>query len=123
MPSSQVFAGPLTPKGIFSKNGAIDYLYAIHEFNVAYNTLVSKGYAPYNPANDYTSFIVGGVPNRTKEKQIKSVSMEYLEATDAVVLLKGWRKSEGTQAEIKRADELGIPVFNSLRAFLERDDD
>jgi hypothetical protein len=37
-------------------------------------------------------------------------SMAWLEVSDEVYVLKGWENSKGTIAEIKRAEELGIPV-------------
>jgi len=36
--------------------------------------------------------------------------MAWLSVSDMVVVLEGWEQSEGTKAEIKRAEELGIPV-------------
>ena len=38
-----------------------------------------------------------------------------------MVLCHGWQSSEGTKREIKRAEEMGMPVFKSLKEFLERD--
>ncbi len=38
-------------------------------------------------------------------------TMQILERCDAVVLCTGWRDSEGSRAEAKRAAELGIPVY------------
>ena len=40
-------------------------------------------------------------------------TMELMERCDAVVLIEGWGRSEGTLAEIARADALRLPVFRS----------
>ena len=114
-------AGPLTPRGDKSKNPAINYEYNKSSMiNVAVAVLKS-GHSPFCPALDAPFFLVGGMDNRITEAQIKRSSMDFLEVCEAVVLCPGWKKSPGTLKEIERADELGIPVFNSLRAFLERD--
>ena len=50
-------------------------------------------------------------------------SITWLEASDAVWVLPNSEHSKGTQAEVKRAIELGIPVYHSLeavRAFAKR---
>lgn len=39
---------------------------------------------------------------------------ELLKRCDACVLADGWEKSAGSRAEIKYAESLGIPVFDSL---------
>ena len=41
-------------------------------------------------------------------------TLELMERCDALVLVPGWETSEGTQGEIRRADELHIPIFRSL---------
>ena len=41
-------------------------------------------------------------------------TMEIMARCDAVVLIEGWEKSEGTRAEIARADQMRLPVFRRL---------
>ena len=114
-------AGPLSCGGTYSTNNAIDYLYSVRELTTVSVKLLREGYTPFCPAVDFLYFMVGGREERIKEAEIKRYSKDWLEKCDCVVLCKGWKKSPGTLKEIERADELGIPVFNSLRAFLERD--
>lgn len=40
--------------------------------------------------------------------------LELVNRCDAVMLAPGWRLSSGTLAEVQRANELGIPVFEEL---------
>lgn len=53
------------------------------------------------------------------EEQIKLQSMAWLEVSDALYVCQGEEYSKGTQAEIKRAGELGIPVFRRLEDLKE----
>ena len=46
-------------------------------------------------------------------------TMEMMTRCDAVVLVKGWRKSAGSVAERKRALELGLPVLDGVGVFRE----
>jgi len=46
-------------------------------------------------------------------------SQPWLEVSDAVFLTPGWETSEGTKKEIKRAKELGIPVFDCIDCMIE----
>lgn len=50
------------------------------------------------------------VPNLSAEFWLKG-TMEMMERCKAVVLVPGWQASKGTLAEVRRATELGIPVF------------
>ncbi len=80
--------------------------------------VLKAGHSPFCPALDSPYFLVGGTENRITEAQIKRSSMDFLEVCECVVLCAGWRKSPGTLKEIERAEELGIPVFKSLEAFM-----
>ncbi len=41
-------------------------------------------------------------------------TMALLEACEAVMLVPGWETSSGARGEVKRAFELGLPVFQDL---------
>ena len=114
-------AGPLTPRGTFSTNPAIDYLYSVRSMvNVAVE-LLRAGYAPFCPAIDFLFFMVGGPEERITEPQIKRFSKDWLYQCDCVVLCHGWGKSPGTLEEIKLAEKIGIPVFKSVKEFLDEE--
>ena len=55
-------------------------------------------------------------PDLTVE-EMYSYSMAWLEVSDAIFVLPNSGKSKGTQAEIKRAKELGIPVIYTTGDF------
>lgn len=50
-----------------------------------------------------------------RERYAKFLAMER----EAVFLVPGWEYSKGTRAEIRRSQELGIPVFDDLRILRE----
>jgi hypothetical protein len=76
--------------------------------------LLLKGYAPYCPFIDYQFFFQLRDGETITGEQIKAYSMEWLGACDAVFVLPNSENSKGTQAEIKRAITLEIPVFTSI---------
>ena len=107
--------GLLTPRGTYSKNLAID-----HQINLRKNIRAGldvffAGFDPFIPAFDHQFWWVLSNGETITEAMIKRISMAWLEASDAVVLTPGWKQSKGTVAEKKRAEELGIPVFASLK--------
>jgi hypothetical protein len=77
--------------------------------------LLVNGYAPFCPWVDfhYTLMLRDG-ENISYERYL-AYSIAWMEVSDAVLLLPGWENSKGTVAEVKRAEELGIPVFTSER--------
>ncbi len=113
-------AGLLTPRGIKSANPAIEYLMNISDNVDASLEVFFTGYTPFCPALDFLFFIKSR--ERITEAMIKRFSKDWLEVCDAVVLTPDWKKSTGTVAEIKRAKELGIPVFETLEELIEYDE-
>lgn len=81
------------------------------------------GFAPFCPHLDFHySLMVRYGEDFTVEDYYK-YSMAWLEVSDAVLLLPGWRDSVGTMAEVDRAYYLGIPVFGHFNALVEWDKD
>jgi len=73
-----------------------------------------KGYSPFVPWFDYHfQFMLREDEELTVEDYYR-YSMAWLEVSDVVLVLPDSEKSKGTQAEIKRAEELEIPVVYSL---------
>lgn len=74
--------------------------------------LIRCGYAPFCPWLDFMYFLIS--PNRITEDQIKKYSLAFLPVCEAVLVLSN-RPDSGVNAEIKRAEDLGIPVFHSMQ--------
>lgn len=107
-------AGLLTPRGVWSKNLAIDAL--INQRKMIRSSLDAyfAGFDPFVPAFDHAFWMVMDDNEVITESMIKRYSKSWLEVCDAVLLTPKWRKSPGTLAEIKLAKELDIPVFDTL---------
>lgn len=68
------------------------------------------GFAVYSPWCDCLLHFQNEIPIDTCYR----VSLPWLEVSDAVLLVEqGAEQSHGTQAELARAKELGIPVFTN----------
>jgi hypothetical protein len=74
--------------------------------------------APFCPWHD-KSFAIECPDTTLTVDQFYQYSLAWLEVSDAVFLVPGWESSKGTLAEIARAKELGIPVFENLGELLE----
>ena len=70
-----------------------------------------KGYAPFCPWLDYQYTLMLRGDEALSVPDYYGYSMAWLEVSQAVLLLPGYEKSKGTLAEIKRAEEIGIPIF------------
>ena len=80
------------------------------------------GFAPFSPWLDYHFQLMLRDEEQLTVQDYYAYSMAWLEVSDALLLVPGYENSKGTQAEIKRAHELGIPVFTSLTALIEHFD-
>lgn len=107
--------------GYYSKNTAINYLIACREMTKWGVKALFAGYDPFVPAFDRHFWEVLEEGQAITEAMIKRYSKSWLEVCDAVVLTPGWQQSLGTLAEIKRAEEHGIPVFEGLDKLIEYD--
>ena len=109
-------AGALTPTGSRAdcKNPAIEYLANVRDMLDAFVYLVKKGWSPYCPALDIVAFL--HLPSHATfgEAEIKGVSMAWLSACEAVLLLDGWENSTGTRAELKEAERMHIPIYGNI---------
>ena len=101
-------AGKLSDSGNTERSPSkvvCDYIQNLSEMCACADGLVVNGYAPYVPGLD---FLVGLKADFWKEEDYRSLSMAFLEVCDAVLVIS---ESKGVEAEIKRAGELGIPVY------------
>jgi hypothetical protein len=70
-----------------------------------------EGNAPFCPWLDYQFQLMLRDNETLTVQDFYDYSMAWLEVSDEVLVLPNSEHSKGTQAEIKRAEELGIPVI------------
>lgn len=107
-------AGLLTPRGTWSANLAIDHLINQRKMIRFGLDVLQAGFDPFVPAFDHLFWMVMDDGEFITEQNIKRYSKAWLAVCDALILTPNWQKSPGTIAEIKFAEERGIPVFKSL---------
>jgi hypothetical protein len=93
--------------GRYSDNNVIGVLNNIHDGIKASVEILKKGHAVFCPWLDYQFQFFD--KTLTVEDYYR-YSMAWLEVSQVVLVLPNSENSKGTQAEIARAKELGIPV-------------
>lgn len=93
--------------GSYSADNALGVLNNIGTGIKACAKVLKNGDAPFCPWLDFHYHLVD---NSLTVADYQRVSIAWLEVSDEVWVLPDAENSKGTQAEIKRAKELGIPV-------------
>lgn len=105
-------AGPMNPK---HGGGAIEYLQNCNRMIEAARILIKSGFAPFCPAVDILYFIGGTDDEVPTQDEIKSYSLAWLPACEALFLMPGWKDSSGTLSEIAESDRIGpLPIFTDI---------
>lgn len=68
-----------------------------------------KGWAPAVP--HYNTYLYDFITTDLDDEFWLNATMELMRRCDAVVLVPGWQRSQGTLAEIKEAQRLGLPIY------------
>lgn len=97
--------------GPYSSDNVLGVLTNMREGMRKSTELLLKGYAPFCPWLDYHFTLMLRGDEALTVPNYYDYSLAWLEVSQAVLLLPGYEKSKGTLAEIKRAEELGIPIF------------
>jgi hypothetical protein len=97
--------------GKYSDDNIIGCLNNIHDGIKASVEVLKLGHSPFCPFLDYQFQLFD--KTLTVEDYYK-YSMAWLEVSDCVLVLPNSENSKGTQAEIERAIELGIPVVYEI---------
>ena len=97
-------AGPYTHGGRLSN---------VHRALDAADTLIDAGHAPYIP---HLSHFQDARRRRTYEEWL-ALDFAWLAVCEALIRLPGY--SPGADREVEEAQRLGIPVYDSVAAFLE----
>lgn len=78
--------------------------------------VLDAGFAPFTPWHDWLHLLV----SEADVAKLQAASLAWLEKSDAMLVVQqNLEGSKGTQEEMKRARELGIPVFKELRELCE----
>ena len=106
----------MTPRGQRedTANPAIEYLSNVRDMIQAALTAIDRGWAPYCPGIDLQYFLCRNGGNPLSEEKIKGVSMAFLDASDAILILPRWMTSQGCQSEYRRAVELKMPMYQGI---------
>lgn len=96
--------------GAYSADNILEILANIKKGQDMAAYLIAHGYAVFCPFLDWQPGLTVYGNDLTKE-QYQANSMAFVEVCDAILVLKGWEQSGGTKREIKRAQELDIPVY------------
>jgi len=107
--------------GSYSSDNIIQSLENIRRFMRMGTELILKKFVPLVPGFDHQFFFQLREGESISLEMIQSYSIELLKMADAVLVLKGFELSKGTEAELKVAYAMDKPVFYNLSDLLEWD--
>ena len=93
--------------GKYSADNVIEILNNMHDGIKKSAEILGNGDAPFCPFLDYQFQFFN---KNLKIEDYYRYSIAWLEVSDEVHVLPNSKNSKGTRAEIKRAQELGIPI-------------
>ena len=97
--------------GPYSADNVLDVLRNIGRGQMVCAKLFISGYAPFCPWHDKT-YVFDNFDGDLSVDLFYDYSMAWLEVSDAVLVLPFSLKSKGTQLEIMKAYDLGIPIHH-----------
>ena len=100
--------------GSYSSNNVITVLNNMRIGMRLGTQVLLVGYAPFVPWFDYQFQLMLRDGESLMVQDYYDYSMAWLEASHCMLVVPNSEGSKGTQAEIKRAIELDIPVYNRL---------
>lgn len=110
--------------GPYSDDNVLRVLKNIGRGEAWSSKLFKLGFAPFVPWHD-KEFVISNWKHNFEVHAFYEYSMAWLEVSHAVFIvpnekgLKNWEDSTGTMGEIKRANELNIPVFYTIEELLK----
>ena len=108
--------------GAMSADNILEMLQNIHDGIKLGSECLKRGFAPFVPHLDIFFKIQNGVNFDIPIQFYYDYTMEWLKASDCVLVCPNYINSKGTQAEIKQAGELGIPVYFNITDLCEAED-
>lgn len=106
--------------GAYSANNIIEMFHNIGRGQDLSYCAFLAGFAPFVPWFDYPFTMKDHATKKIVVKDFYEYSLAWLEVCEAILVVReGYEKSKGTMVEIKRAYELNIPVFFSVKELVE----
>lgn len=99
--------------GPYSANNVMDVLRNIRKGTYVSYQLMTMGFAPFCPWLD-ADFVYQDQGDLLKKDDFYEYSLEWMLASQAVLLQGDWKNSTGTLKEIEEANKNNIPVFENL---------
>ena len=107
--------------GAMSADNFLEMLENIHDGIKLGSELLKNGYAPFVPHLDIFFKIQNGSNFQVPMQYYYDYTMEWLKASDCVLVCPNYKNSVGTKAEIAKAEEMGIPVYYSLEDLMGKE--
>ena len=98
--------------GAYSSDNVIGVLDNIRIGMRAATEVMLAGYFPFCPWHDHLFQYMLRDGEKLHVQDYYAYSLAWLEVSDAVMVLPGFKASKGTLAEISRARGMGIPVYS-----------
>ena len=109
--------------GAYSADNVISILDNMRKGMRLSTEVLLAGFAPYCPWLDHHYILMLKENESLIVEDFYKYCLAWLEVSDAMILVSGWEGSLGTIAEIDKAEELDIPVFETMHELLEWKDE
>ena len=103
--------------GPYSADNVMDILHNIRQGIEMAAKLLKLGYAPFCPWLDFLFVFFDQEKSLTKQ-QFYDYSIAWLEVSDGILMLEGWRDSNGAVDEYEKAKKKDIPIFYDINELL-----
>lgn len=99
--------------GKYSADNVIEVLQNIGHAEDVAAILFEQGFAPFCPHHN-KDFAIKLPGSKFTVQQFYDYCMEWLEVSDVLFVISGTKTAVGVRSEIKRANELSIPIFYNI---------
>ena len=103
--------------GPYSADNVMDVLHNIRKGLIMSFKVLLNGFAPFCPWLDFL-FVFFDIRRRLKKQHFYDYSIAWLEVSDGILMIEGWRDSDGAVHEYEKAKKKGIPIFYDINELL-----
>lgn len=100
--------------GAYSASDGLTFLDNIRKGMRKSTEVFLSGFSPFCPWLDFQFQLMLKDGEGLTVDDYQSYSIDWLMASDALLLVEGWENSKGTKNEIEIAKENDIPIFESI---------